>query len=111
MKKLIVILLIGAVVSWWYNARPQASEVSLEIAAQHDEDVILYATEWCGYCAKTRKFLAEKNIPYIEYDIEKSAKGAEQYSSLGGNGVPLLVVKGEIVRGYGPQQIVALLNR
>lgn len=50
----------------------------------------------------TRAFLAEKNIPYVEYDIEKSGEGRHQYNELKGNGVPLLNVKGTLVRGYTP---------
>jgi glutaredoxin len=89
-----------------------SSSYNEEIAAikpLHQEDVILYATQWCGYCKKTRAFLRSKGIDYIEYDIEKSATGRQQYDSLNGNGVPLLVVKSEIIRGYNTQAIMNAL--
>jgi mycoredoxin len=90
-----------------------SSSYNEEIAAikpLHQEDVILYATQWCGYCKKTRAFLRSKGIDYIEYDIEKSATGRQQYDSLNGNGVPLLVVKSEIIRGYDTQAIMNALS-
>lgn len=70
------------------------------------EDVVLYATSWCGYCAKARQLLNENNIPYYEHDIEKSAQALEQFKSLGGNGVPLLLVKGEVIKGYDASRIL-----
>jgi len=77
-----------------------------------EDEVILYATDWCGYCEKARVFMDEQNIPYTEYDIEKSYQGKQQYKSLGGTGaVPLLQVKGEVVRGYHPEKIIWHLNQ
>lgn len=74
-------------------------------------EVILYATTWCGYCNATRELLAREGIPYTEYDIEKSAEGKQQYDSLRGRGVPLLVIDGEVIRGYNPQRILELAGR
>ena len=73
-------------------------------------EVVLYATDWCGYCRQTRVFLAEKGIAYTEFDIEKSAEGARQYKALGVRGVPVLDVNGTIVRGYDPKAILAALR-
>ncbi len=53
----------------------------------------------------------ENNIEYHEYDIEKSNKGKLQYDSLGGRGVPVLLINGEIVKGYNPQKILKLSGR
>jgi mycoredoxin len=72
--------------------------------------VVLYATDWCGYCRRTRAFLAEKGIEYTEYDIEKSEEGARQYKAIGLRGVPVLNVNGTIVHGYDPQAILAALK-
>jgi glutaredoxin len=82
-----------------------------ETVSLHDEDVVLYATQWCGYCKKTREFLDQKSIAYVEYDIETSDTGRQQYDRLNGRGVPLLVVKSNIIRGYSPQAIVAALDK
>lgn len=75
----------------------------------HNVGVVLYATSWCGYCAKAREFLAQNNIPYYEYDIEKSPEGREQHKRLGGSGVPVLWVNGETIKGYQPQLILNAL--
>ncbi|HEY3700229.1 MAG TPA: glutaredoxin family protein [Spongiibacteraceae bacterium] len=72
---------------------------------------VLYATEWCGYCARTRKLFSERKIPFREYDIEKSAEGEAQYEKLGGNGVPLIIIKDKVIRGYDKDAIEAALQK
>jgi glutaredoxin len=61
---------------------------------------VLYATEWCPYCARARKFFKDNNIPFREYDIEKSAEGNAQYERLGGNGVPVVLIADKVIYGY-----------
>ena len=120
MKKIILAVLIIAGFVHWYTKDPGAGGlqhaaaydvVVAEITSQHQEKVILYATSWCGYCKKTRAFLESQNIPYHEYDIEKSDKGRQQYQKLRGNGVPLIVANSEIIRGYSTSAIVNALAR
>jgi len=75
-------------------------------AASGKENVVLYATQWCGYCAKTRKFFAKNHIAYKKFDIENSEQGRIGYQQLGGGGVPIIVVNGStVIRGYDPEAI------
>jgi glutaredoxin len=105
MKKMIAIVLAIILYQQWgtiqYHLNPPP-----DYAAAHDGKVILYGTDWCGYCQKTRVLLTENNIPYVEYDIEKSAEGAEQHKRLGGTGVPVLLIKGQVLKGYSPERIL-----
>ncbi len=81
-------------------------------AAEYSENnvVVLYATDWCGYCRKARELLADNNIQYTEFDIEKSDEGRRRYDDLGGNGIPLLNVNGNIINGYNKSRILKSLN-
>ena len=81
-----------------------------DFAANHKEGVVLYATSWCGNCAQTRKFLKSANIPYFEYDVEKSAEGQRQFKELRGIGVPLILVNKTLIRGYNPSAIFTALK-
>jgi glutaredoxin len=89
---------------WWH--RPPA------VAQKPGETrVVLYATTWCGYCAKAREFFAEQRIPYRELDVERSDEGRAGYASLGGGGIPIIVVDGRtVIRGYGPDAILDALR-
>jgi glutaredoxin len=82
-----------------------------DYALEHNGRVILYATDWCGYCTKARNFMRSNKIEYFEYDIEKSAEGKNQYDRLGGKGIPVLLINGEVVTGYNPAKILKLAGQ
>ena len=109
MKKIFFIFLCAAVLLK-SGFIPNPFAPGTEVVKGYSDETILYATSWCGYCKKTRELLREHNIPYTEYDIEKSAKGEREYRALDGNGVPLMVINGEVVRGYNPRKILALAS-
>jgi mycoredoxin len=77
----------------WLNPPPP---ITVPVGFQ----AILYSTEWCPYCARARKFFKANNIPFREYDIEKSSEGQAQYEQLGGNGVPVVLINDQVIHGY-----------
>lgn len=109
MKKLAVLVIVLVAIQYrgtiaaWFNP-VELSEL------RPGYDVVLFATSWCGYCAKTRKLLADNGVDYFEYDIEKSAEGNEKFRLLNGRGVPLLVVGDEVIRGFRPVVIERALD-
>ena len=109
MKKIIFLIIAFAIYQNWDNLRNEFSPPP-DFSAQHPEGVVLYATDWCGYCKKTRAFFKENNIAFVEYDIEKSAEGRAQYDQLHGSGIPLVVIRGEVLRGYDPEGMKDLLS-
>lgn len=62
--------------------------------------VILYGTTWCGYCAAAREFFKANGITYTDLDTEKTTEGYQGHKKLGGGGVPLIVIDGEVMHGY-----------
>jgi mycoredoxin len=88
----------------WLNPPPAI------INASEANDVILYSTTWCGYCAKTRKYLQANNIRFTEIDVEKTEQGRQDYARLG-SGVPIVIINKNIfIRGYDPEKISAALT-
>jgi mycoredoxin len=81
-----------------------------DYAKAHGVKAVLYATAWCGFCKQTRAFLTQQHISYVEYDIESSPDGLEQYKRLGGNGVPVVLIAGEVIKGYRPERILKAAN-
>jgi mycoredoxin len=110
LKKFIVILFVLFVYQKWgvidsyLNPPP-------DYAKAHGGKVILYSTQWCGYCKKAIILLNDNNIPFYEYDIEKSQEGAKQHKNLGGKGVPVLLINGKVLKGYNPSKILALSSQ
>jgi mycoredoxin len=111
LKKVLLILLVVVVYQNWgkiervFNPSQVVSEQTRANAR-----VVLYATDWCGYCKMIRRFLDQKGIPYKEFDIEKDAEARKAYEALGGRGIPMLDVNGTLIRGYEPEAILAALK-
>ncbi|RLW71771.1 MAG: glutaredoxin family protein, partial [gamma proteobacterium symbiont of Stewartia floridana] len=75
-------------------ADADASEVKLKINTiksvsfdrsifNFGKKVVIYSTEWCGYCEKAKRYFKRKKIKYTEYDIEKSSRAKRQYKKMG----------------------------
>lgn len=105
MKKMIFLVALTAVVLSWGKIHALLTATP-DFAALHEQDVVLYATTWCSNCAQTRKFLKANNIPYFEYDVDNSSEGQRQFKQLHGTGVPVILVKNSVIRGYDPDAIM-----
>ncbi len=107
-------------------ARVQASEVKLRIntytspevrplsqalSGRDAHKVILYSAQWCGVCTKARRYFDEKNIPYQEYDIEKSQQGRHDFERLQGRGVPIILVGEHRLNGFSPARFASIYQR
>ena len=111
LKKVVLVLLVVVVYQNWgkiERAFNPSQMVSEQTRAQ--ANVVLYATDWCGYCKQTKRFLDSKGIPFKEFDIEKDAEARKTYEALGGRGIPLIDVNGTLIRGFDPDEILAALK-
>lgn len=79
-----------------------------EPATAKRKTVIMYSTSWCGYCRKARNYFKQNNIPFKEYDIEKSKSAKKRYDALGGNGIPLIVVGKKKVQGFSVKRFQSI---
>ena len=111
LKKVALVLLVVVVYQNWgkiervFNPSQMVAEQTRAQA-----NVVLYATDWCGYCKQTKRFLDSKGIPFKEFDIEKDAEARKAYEALGGRGIPLIDVNGTLIRGFDPDEILAALK-
>ena len=74
--------------------------------AAGDADVIVYGASWCSACRSTESFLRERNVPFVERDIERDP-GARQAmleaaraAGVRTNGIPVIDFRGEIITGF-----------
>ncbi|WP_248738236.1 glutaredoxin family protein [Pseudomonas sp. MWU12-2029] len=111
LKKVALVLLVVVVYQNWgkiervFNPSQMASE-----QVRANARVVLYTTDWCGYCKQTKRFLDQKGIAFKEFDIEKDAEARKAYEALGGRGIPLIDVNGTLIRGFDPDEILAALK-
>lgn len=72
--------------------------------------VKIYTTPTCGYCHQAKRFLAERGVKFIEYDVSRDQAAANEMVSLSGQmGVPVIVVNGEVVVGFNRPRLEQVL--
>jgi glutaredoxin len=79
--------------------------------SNRDIQVIMYMTDWCGYCRQAREYLHSLGVNLIEYDIEKDKGKREEMHKRGGKGVPLIDVEGILIKGYSPELIKSAIEK
>lgn len=78
--------------------------------------VVLYATAWCPACKAARRWLTDNKVPFVEKDVEKDPAAAEELmqraraAGLSTSGVPVLDIRGNLIQGFDPERIRALLR-
>ena len=73
--------------------------------------VVIFSTEFCSWCRKTKEFFKEHKIKYKEYDVGKDAKKAEEMIKKSGQqGVPVIDIDGKIVVGFDESRLRELLK-
>lgn len=81
-------------------------------AESGEPKVILYMTDWCGYCRRTSSFLKSMKVAFVEKNIEKDPEAAKEYQqkAKGYRGIPVLDINGQIVKGFRVTQIRDLIE-
>jgi glutaredoxin-like YruB-family protein len=73
--------------------------------------VIVYSTETCPWCAKTKEFLKSHKVKFSNKDVGKDSKAAaEMIKKSGQQGVPVTEIDGEIVVGFDEGKLKKLLK-
>ncbi len=99
MKKIILCIALLALIQNWGRIS-DFFESAPAIASNNNTQVVMFSTDWCGYCKQARSLFRSAGVGYQEYNIEKSTEGLKQYKALGGRGVPLIIINGKILRGF-----------
>ena len=73
--------------------------------------IVIYTTEFCSWCRKTKEFLKEHKIKYKEFDVGNDAKKAEEMIKRSGQrGVPAIEIDDKIVVGFDEGRLKDLLK-
>lgn len=78
----------------------EPSNVTLSSSPGNTQSVVMYSTEWCRYCKMAREYFKAHHIPFKDHDIETSAKAKKEYKSIGGRGVPVILVGQSRMNGF-----------
>jgi glutaredoxin len=95
------------------SGAPAASKAPVSAAKAADQpraEIKMYATDWCPHCRRAQAYFARQGIRYTHIDIEKSESGRAEYRSLGGRGVPLIVVGSQRMSGFSEERFAQMLK-
>ncbi|MBT4538908.1 NrdH-redoxin [Candidatus Woesearchaeota archaeon] len=73
--------------------------------------VKVYTTPTCGWCKKTKEFLKEKGVKFVEKDVTTDDKARDEAVEKSGQmGVPVIDIDGKILVGFNPKKIEEALG-
>ena len=63
--------------------------------------IVLYTTEWCGYCIRAKLLLDARALEYEEISLDDDPAFRQRVWDIGGQWtIPLVVIDGVPVGGY-----------
>ena len=73
--------------------------------------VVLLTARWCETSRPARQYLKKNNIRFVEYDIDRSARGRSLYLSLSRKGVPVLLAGKQQMFGFRSDLAESMLRQ
>ena len=74
------------------------------------QEVIVYSTPFCGPCEQLKEYLRSRRVLYTVKDPHMDEDAADYLESRGVYTTPVLRVGEEILTGFEPAQVDALLG-
>ncbi len=96
------------------GAVAQAGAGDAAVAGQ--SSVIVYGASWCSACHQAAAYLRQRHVAFVEKDIEQDPAAARemaekaQRAGVPTGSIPILDVRGTILRGFSPPAIEAALQ-
>jgi len=73
--------------------------------------ITIYSTPTCHFCHMAKDFFKEKGIEFEDFDVSSDLeKRKEMVDKSGQMGVPVILIKDQIIVGFNKPKIVDLLG-
>jgi len=101
--------------AWQLVQRSRTPDLSTEELTQlastvRPDDVLIYTTTDCQYCAQAKAWMTQYGFAFTECDAQVRADCARDLQALG-SGVPYLVVRGHHMKnGFDSDEFIAALR-
>ncbi len=74
-------------------------------------DVVIYTSNDCIWCVRAKEYMTQHGVGYTEKNVEENDAFANEAITLAGRrGTPVIVVGGQVVRGFQQQELDALFD-
>lgn len=75
------------------------------------EDVVMYSTTECSYCAQAKAWLQGYGFPLTECNMSTTPRCQSEFQALGADGTPYLIVRGHHMKqGFDSDEFLAALR-
>jgi glutaredoxin len=104
-----LVIAVMLVATWWQER--QATAMGPAVAAlARPGDIHMISSVSCVYCTRAREWMHKHQVPHSECFIERQESCLQQYRALMTPGTPLLMVRGQLQRGFSPPALQAALE-
>jgi glutaredoxin len=62
--------------------------------------VEIFTASFCPHCQEAKFYFRANGIKYTEYNLERSKDAEKRFKGYGGKAIPLIIVKGKILRRW-----------
>lgn len=95
--------------TWWTPPPPELADNSAYFRGE-TVAVVMFGTETCPWCAKTRSLLRRLKVPYREHRIDASPDSMALYRTLNAGGVPVVLVGQRRIYGFDEAKLRSALQ-
>jgi glutaredoxin len=93
----------------------QASEAELKrirdgLMTQSKEQIFIFSAPWCALCKAAKFHFTTQKLAFQEINIEGGLDNQIKFHAFGGGGIPLILVKGEQLRGFSIDAFEDIVN-
>lgn len=73
--------------------------------------VLIYTTQICPFCKRTKEFFKANKVKYKEIDVSNDANAVQEMIKKSGQmGVPVIDIDGEIIVGFNEPRLRKVLG-
>jgi len=73
--------------------------------------ITLYSAPGCRHCRQLKQWLQQRQIRFVEMDVQRNARAFKDFRRYGGRGVPLLIAGQEKIQGFEPETLPGRLRK
>jgi glutaredoxin len=95
-----------------HDADLSTPEIQALAATVRADEITMYSTSECGYCAQAKQWLHTYGFAFTECNMSISAQCEAEFKALGAQGTPYLIVRGQhMTEGFDSDVFLAILRQ
>lgn len=123
MLRIVILCLALLAAAWWWQGRSAAphagsgaaadaaTDIATLAASVQAEEVVIYTTSTCTYCAQAMRWLDQQGFAYTECNMSTTPRCEQEFMAHGATGTPYLVVRGHHMKdGFDSDEFLAALR-